>query len=159
MLACTRKAAELAPIHLADNAPEDRPLRLSNPEQVYAALEPCRIRAMQSFPDVKTRFRSGLGARQTLFVVTRLYDSASRTEQVFVAVDSIRPDSIVGRLASELHAVTGFQYRQRLAVHETQVVDWMISMPDGAEEGNLMGKFLDAWQVTGRASTSCTGAA
>ena len=31
---------------------------------------------------------------------------------------------------------------------EGELVDWLITHPDGSEEGNVVGKFLDEWQKT-----------
>ncbi|MBK7538639.1 MAG: hypothetical protein IPI49_25370 [Myxococcales bacterium] len=31
---------------------------------------------------------------------------------------------------------------------EQEVEDWTISRPDGSEEGNVVGKFLDTWHQT-----------
>ena len=31
---------------------------------------------------------------------------------------------------------------------ESELVDWVITHPDGIEEGNVVGKFLDEWQKT-----------
>jgi hypothetical protein len=36
--------------------------------------------------------------------------------------------------------------RASYAFAETEVMDWLISHPDGSEEGNFVGKFLDTYQ-------------
>ena len=70
-------------------------------------------------------------------------------EQVFVAVDHIHDGRVEGRLWSEVTTVAGYRHGQPLALAEADVVDWMISRPDGSEEGNWMGKFIDVYQATG----------
>jgi hypothetical protein len=30
---------------------------------------------------------------------------------------------------------------------ERDLTDWLISKPDGSEEGNVVGKFLDEWKT------------
>jgi hypothetical protein len=34
----------------------------------------------------------------------------------------------------------------RYATAETELLDWLITKPDGTEEGNVVGKFLDTYQ-------------
>ncbi|MET0399737.1 MAG: DUF2314 domain-containing protein [Longimicrobiaceae bacterium] len=113
-------------------------------------LEPCRQKALAVWPEARRRFVSGLPDGQTLFVTARLRDAAGRMEQVFVAVDRIEGSRVAGRLWSDITTVAGYQRGQVLTLQEADVVDWMISRPDGSEEGNWMGKFMDAYQATGR---------
>lgn len=40
----------------------------------------------------------------------------------------------------------GFKKGDKLKVEEKDVLDWTISKPDGTEEGNVIGKFLDTWK-------------
>jgi hypothetical protein len=90
---------------------------------------------------------SNLGTRlpagQSFFAVTRLRDAAGRSEQVFVAVSRIEGGRIYGRIWSRIQNVGGFQWGQPYDFPETELVDWLIAHPDGSEEGNFVGKFLD----------------
>jgi hypothetical protein len=40
----------------------------------------------------------------------------------------------------------GFKRRHRITFSETEMVDWVISKPDGTEEGNVVGNFLDTYE-------------
>jgi hypothetical protein len=39
--------------------------------------------------------------------------------------------------------VSGFKLGQTYTFNESDLIDWFISKPDGSEEGNVVGKFLD----------------
>ena len=80
-----------------------------------------------------------------MFVTMVLTDAAGHREQVFVAVDTIVGPLIVGRIWSEIRAVSGYKTGQRYQLTEDALLDWMFSKPDGSEEGNVVGKFLDRY--------------
>ena len=91
--------------------------------------------------------RSERPAGHAFFVVTQLHDGSGVTEQVFVAVSGIRDGRISGRIASEIMAVKGFKNTDPYSFAESDLVDWSISRPDGTEEGNVVGKFVDEWNA------------
>ena len=64
-------------------------------------------------------------------------------------VDSIAASRIYGRIWNSINIVQGFRYRQSYNFPTSEMVDWLISKPDGSEEGNWAGKFLDAFRLTG----------
>jgi hypothetical protein len=84
--------------------------------------------------------------RQSFFVTVELRDTAGRSEMVFLAVDSLARDSVFGRIWNQIHVVRGYRLRDRHAAPEAEVLDWLITRPDGSEEGNFVGKFLDTYQ-------------
>lgn len=67
---------------------------------------------------------------------------------MFVAVASIKDDRITGRIASNIIRVKGFKNGDPHTFPESELVDWLITHPDGSEEGNVVGKFLDEWHKT-----------
>ena len=137
------------PIYVAPNAPRDQPADLTSQCQWRAlvkTVEPLVAEARRTYPAAKQRYLAGLPPRQTLFITVRLDDSLAHHEQVFVAVDSAIGDRIVGRIASQIDVVRGYRAGQRYVAHEADIVDWLISKPDGSEEGNAVGKFLDTYQ-------------
>jgi hypothetical protein len=85
--------------------------------------------ARASFPAARARFERGLPPRHTFFVSTWLRDSAGRQELVFIEV------------------VRGYAYRQAYTFTVADLVDWMVARPDGSEEGNEVGKFLDTYMA------------
>ena len=42
--------------------------------------------------------------------------------------------------------MSGYRLRQPYTLPDSEVVDWMFSKPDGSEEGNVVGKFLDTYK-------------
>jgi hypothetical protein len=137
------------PVDLAPNAPRDRPAGLTERCQwdtLVRTLDPYVRQARASYPAAKRRFLAGLPPGETFFVTVRLSDSLEHHEQVFVVVDSIIGDRIAGRLWSQVELVRGFHLRQPYVTTEPEIVDWLIAKPDGTEEGNIVGKFLDTYQ-------------
>jgi hypothetical protein len=147
-----RPAAAQRPVELAPNAPQDRAVTATRRCQVAAvkrAIAPIVATARASFPAAAQRFRAGLPERHTFFATTVLRDSDAREEQVFIAVDSIvgQGDStrIAGRIWSQIGVVRGYQFRQPHTFPVADLMDWMIARPDGTEEGNEVGKFLERY--------------
>ena len=139
------------PVHVAPNAPADRPVSATMVCQLAAmeaAAAPYVDEARATYPAARKRFVAGLPPRHTFFVVTRLRDARGRQEQVFVVADSIGGGRIAGRIWSRIAVVEGYQLGQPIVVPEAELVDWMIARPDGAEEGNVVGRFLDTYRPT-----------
>ena len=137
-------------IYVAPNAPKDKPVNAGadQTEQIEAAIKPYIEKAKTTYPQAKARFLSGLPPKHTFFVTTRLYDSSKHFEQVFIAVKEIKDGRISGVIASEIHLVSGYREGDAYSFPESELIDWTISKPDGTEEGNFVGNFLDSYQVT-----------
>ena len=95
-----------------------------------------------------TREATILPAGCSFFVVTDIRDGSGTSEQVFIAIVSIKDGRITGRIASDIIGVKGFKNGDPFSLAESELVDWLITHPDGHEEGNVVGKFLDEWQKT-----------
>ena len=136
-------------VYIAPNAPKDKPVSAgaSQVDQMEAAMKPYIEKAKATYPQAKARFLSGLPPRHTFFITTRLYDSSKRVEQVFIAVNEIKDGQISGIIASEIHLVSGYRGGDAYSFPESALIDWTISKPDGTEEGNFVGNFLDTYQV------------
>jgi hypothetical protein len=89
---------------------------------------------------------AGLPAGQSFFVTTRIHDRHGRLEQVFVAVHEISDSVIGGLIWSEIGVVEGYALGQPYSFEESKLLDWLIAHPDGSEEGNFVGKFLDSYE-------------
>jgi len=140
------------PVEVAPNAPKDRPVSAALQCQFEAlrrAIAPLSAAGRASFPAARERFERGLPPHNTFFVSTWLRDSGGREELVFVAVDSVtgtRDDArIAGRIWSQIELVQGYSDRQPYTFPVANLVDWMIARPDGTEEGNEVGKFMDTY--------------
>ena len=143
-----RTAGAQRPIDLPPNAPADKPKSVNAScllDAMNQAMAPYVAQARASYPAARERFRAGLPRGYTFFVTTRLHDAAGRVEQVFVVVDSIADGVIAGRIASRINVVREFRYGQPYTFPEADLVDWMVSRPDGSEEGNVVGNFLDGY--------------
>jgi hypothetical protein len=134
---------------LASNAPRDRPVRVAaqSPEEAHAKLQaliaPYVAEARATYPEAKRRYLAGLAPGETFFVTCVLRDGAGLFEQVFLLVDHIEAGVITGRIWSEIETVHEFRRGDAHRVTEGEIVDWLISEPDGTEQGNFVGKFLD----------------
>ena len=134
---------------LAENAPKDRPAHVSNEEakkNFEEAIAPYVAKARATMPEARDRFKKGLARGEVLFVTVRIHDPEGRFEQVFVEVKSWQDESITGLLATFPTTVTGHKEGEKLTINEKDVYDWTISKPDGSEEGNVVGKFLDTYR-------------
>jgi len=134
--------------HLAPNAPKDRPLGLDSVRwaRLDSAIAPLVAQARLSYPAAKQRYLAGLPSGHTFFLTTRLRDNVGNLEQVFIAVDSIRGTRVFGRIWSDITVVQDYHHGESYSFAEAQIIDWLISKPDGTEEGNLVGKFMDTYR-------------
>ncbi|HVU50218.1 MAG TPA: hypothetical protein VHL80_06010 [Polyangia bacterium] len=134
---------------LSPDAPADRPFHVAgkSPAEALASwralIAPYVEKAWATYPDAKRRYLAGLPPGETFFVTTILADSAGRFEQVFILVDRIEDGVVTGRIFSDVATVHGFKPQDVYRFKESEIVDWLISKPDGSEEGNLVGKFID----------------
>src|SRR5687768_11448800 len=137
-------------IYIAPNAPKDKPVDAAGSEvqRILAAIKPYIEKARSTYPQARVRFVNGLPPKHTFFVTTRLYDSSKRFEQVFIAVKEIKDGRISGVIASEVRLVSGYQEGDSYSFPESELIDWTISKPDGTEEGNFVGNFLDSYKPT-----------
>jgi uncharacterized protein YegJ (DUF2314 family) len=108
-----------------------------------ALITPQVEKAKATYPAAKGRYLAGLPSQQTFFVTTLLRDPQGHFEYVFIVVQRIAEQRVTGRIATQVNLVRGYRGGDTVTVPDTEVLDWMISKPDGSEEGNLVGKFLD----------------
>lgn len=142
LAACDSAHDEPLP-RLSDQAPRDRQVQVDH--DVQSQLERLSELSRAELPEVRDRFLRGLPADHHLYVTTRLRDA--RTEEiVFVHVRAWDdPERIDGVLDSDV-VVSGYHRGQPLDVRTADVFDWTISRPDGTEEGNRVGRYLDEHQ-------------
>lgn len=133
---------------LAPNAPVDKgqPVKSEQQKAFEDAIKPYVEKALKTYPEAKARFLAGLPAKNFFFVTTRLHDSAGHWEQVFIAVKEIKDGIVTGLIASDIDVVSGYKAGDKYSFPESELIDWTISKPDGTEEGNFVGKFLDNYK-------------
>lgn len=135
---------------LSKDAPPDKPALATTTDEVermHKAMEPYVQEARKTYPAAKAKFLKGLPPGEHFFITTRLSDSEARVEQVFIAVSSIKEGTVHGIIYSDVQIVSGFSFKQPYSFPESDMVDWLITKPDGSEEGNFVGKFLDTYAV------------
>jgi uncharacterized protein YegJ (DUF2314 family) len=130
----------------ADGAGETGPV---NGAIYDRAIAPYVAKARATYPGAKKRFLAGLPPGYTFSVWIRLVQLPSkgkrgRFEDVFVTVDTIKNSKVTGRIANIPDNVTNYHEGQQITVPEAEVRNWVIVRPDGSEEGNYVGKFLEA---------------
>lgn len=131
---------------LSANAPTDKPHNLKGTDQLdkYDELiAPYVKKAQKTLPKARKKYSKGLKEGQAFFLTTRIYDADGNYEQIFVRVTKWGNNIISGKIANQLNTVKGFAFGQLIEFPETAILDWLITNPDGSEEGNFIGKFLD----------------
>jgi hypothetical protein len=127
------------------NAPKDQVLPIPRQSDAeHADYQALIDRARAGLPAVRRRFRDGLPAGQRLFVTTLLRSPGDRAEQLFVQVVDWNDDrGPRGVIASQVANTPGVRFGDSTMVLESAILDWTVSGPDGSEEGNLLGKYLE----------------
>ncbi len=117
----------------------------SSPKEILAgyddAIAPYVAKGRATFPAVKKRFLAGSLAGSKLLVRVRLRQ-ANKVEESFVEVRSIRNGTITGNIDS-IDILTNYRKGQGITIPENEIKDWVIQYPSGAQEGNVVGKFLN----------------
>ena len=134
-------------VYLSPDAPKDQNKTATKDEaaKMEEAIKPYVEKARKSYPDAKKRFLAGLPPKQTFFITTRLHDDKGHFEQVFIAVKEIKDGRIKGLIWSDIMFISGYKHGDSYSFPESELIDWTISKPDGSEEGNFVGKFLDTY--------------
>ena len=129
---------------LAPNAPVDKPVS-ADATKMDRAIAPYVEQARKSWPGARKRYLAGLPKGEILFITVQLHEG-EKMEQCFLRVLKIDKGQIVGTIATELISLKKLHNGDPVTVKEAELVDWMIARPDGSEEGNVVGKFLDTWK-------------
>jgi uncharacterized protein YegJ (DUF2314 family) len=127
------------------NAIKDEPVAASTSaerDELERAIAPYVERARKSYPQAKKRYLAGLPTGHRFAVLTKLH-SPGRVEAVFVTVSGIKGEQITGHIDSDVRGVAEYKSGDSYSLSERDILDWVIVRPDGGEDGNLVGKFLD----------------
>jgi hypothetical protein len=129
------------------NAPVDKPFQATSEQFVEynKAIAPYVAKARATYPAAKARFLAGLPPGYSFAVRVRLKDSKGRREDSFLTVNKISGGKITGRLES-VTLLRNYKTGQTISVKEGEIDNWVIVRPDGTEEGNYVGKFLDHYK-------------
>lgn len=144
------REASASPPAAADSphAVADKPVSLTAPgrEKLDAAIALYVTQAKASYPQARSRFLAGLPSGERFFAVTRVGGGDGKWEQAFIRVRSIADGKITGTISSKMSTVTSYHLGDPYEFAESDLVDWVIVKPDGSEEGNVVGKFLDGYK-------------
>ena len=124
----------------------ERPAEAAQMAALEKAIAPYVAKAKASYPTAKLRFLRGLPQGEKFFVTTRLRDLDGTFEQVFILVARIDGNRISGKISSQIMLVKSFHSGQSFSFDDAELLDWVITKPDGTEEGNFVGKFLDTYK-------------
>jgi hypothetical protein len=129
--------------------PPDKPKHVEGAQQASdldRAIAPYVAKARKTYPAAKKKFLAGLPPQYLFSLTTKLWDrSHTKFEIVFVVADKISDGKVTGHLATHTKQPVGYNYGDRITFPESEVMDWTIVHPDGTEEGNVVGKFLDTY--------------
>jgi len=128
--------------------PPDTPYKMRTLKQRDAydkAIAPYIARSRATYPEAKKRFLAGLPAGYRFSVRTRLTDPDGAIEDSFLRVETIENGKITGLLGA-VDFVHSYKEGQRITIPESKIDNWVIVRPDGTEEGNYVGKFLDHYK-------------
>ena len=140
--------SSLVSVAAQNNAAQDKPVSV-NAEQrkkFEDAIAPFVKKARETLPEAKKKYQTGLPKDHIFYVTINLYDPAKNCEQVFVRVTSWNAETIHGIIDSKPSIIRNHSKGEKLTCQESEVLDWTISKPDGTEEGNFVGKFLDTYK-------------
>lgn len=130
---------------VASNAPADKATTLKADEagDYLALIEKASAEALKTLPEAKNRFLKNHKADEAFFLTINLKEGNS-VERVFVRVTKWSGDKIGGTIANEIVGLTNYKQGQEIEFSESEIMDWTFSKPDGTEDGNYIGKALDA---------------
>jgi len=134
---------------LSKNAPTDQPVNFKDSVQIAnftKLIKPYTEKALKTLPGAKKKFLKGLPSGEAFFLTTRIYDNKNHFEQIFVRVINWNDELVQGSIANEISLVEGYEFGQIIKFPESDIIDWLITKPNGGEEGNFVGKYLDSLQ-------------
>jgi hypothetical protein len=109
------------------------------------AIAPYIAKARTTYPEAKKRFLAGLPSGYRFSVRTRLSDPDGKVEDSFLQIEKIEDGKITGVLGA-VDLLHSYKEGQRITISEDKIDNWVIVRPDGTEEGNYVGKFLDHYK-------------
>jgi hypothetical protein len=130
--------------------PKDKPVQAESAHQVTdieRAIQPYLAKARKTYPAARKRFFAGLPPKYLFSLTTKLWDrSHTKFEVVFVVAEQIKNGTVTGHLATHTQQPVGYNFGDHISFPESEVMDWTIVHPDGTEEGNVVGKFMDTYK-------------
>jgi hypothetical protein len=112
-------------------------------EQLNGLLpEMPRKEAKRTLPQLRQRYQRGLPTGTTCYLTATVLNESATPELLVVEVATWQAGQVTGRimrLSPEGRAIAG----TAVNFEEAAILDWLILRPNGMEEGNFIGKYLD----------------
>jgi len=126
--------------------PIDRPVYAKGSEikRLYKKMEPYIKKARATYPEAKKRWQNTLPEGHYFFLVTRIRDQKGVEEQVFISVHEIKHGIVKGFIFNKPSYVSGYRFKQAYSFPENELIDWVITKPNGEQDGNFVGKYLES---------------
>jgi len=97
--------------------------------------------ARKTFPEARRQFVAARSPGATFLVIVLLRDGDGHFQMSFMSVEGVDAGTITGRISSEPSIVHGFHLNDGYRVAQTEILDWLVTMADGSEKGNFVGRF------------------
>ena len=127
------------------NGPADIPRQWGT--EFERLRQPYVEKARKTYPEAKERFQAGL-PKGYRFFVTVDFQEHNVHENGFLQVRQIAKGMVTAIVATKFQKITSPRYAESIVIPETRILDWTITSPNGSEEGNYVGKFLDEYYKT-----------
>ncbi|TGD81768.1 hypothetical protein [Hymenobacter wooponensis] len=101
-----------------------------------------RKEAKRTLPQLRQRYQRGLQAGTTCYLTANVLNESATPEPLVVEVAAWQAGQVTGRivrLSPEGRTIAG----ALVTFEETVILDWLLLRPNGTEEGNYVGKYLD----------------
>jgi hypothetical protein len=143
---CVSCAAR-SPERNSSHPPEDQPIHCESDGVAHLSdlIQSYVEEARNTYPTARLKWELGLPNGHRFLITTRFWHSENHFEQVFVRVSDIEFGTIYGHIANEPMG-PGFKIWDSYEFSESELLDWTIQHPDGTEEGNVVGKFIDRYR-------------
>jgi uncharacterized protein YegJ (DUF2314 family) len=120
------------------------PKHIRNISSDSPAMIAARDRAAKALPAVKRRFQAGLRPGETLTVKHGFPTRNGGHEYMWIVVNTWKGSLLTGQLANDPQLRTDLRPGQKIYLYDSDVIDWMLSFPDGRTEGNFTGAVATA---------------
>lgn len=129
--------------------PKDNSLKISdgNRDEFTQILAPYEEMAKRTFSDVKKKFIAGVYQKEyrILQVQITFTGKDGRKEMPFVKVFSCKGDLFKGIINNDMNLIQEFAYGDIVSFMQHEIVNWVVQDAKGHEEGNFVGKAIDAY--------------
>lgn len=135
----------LAALCVCGHAVEDQFAGMTPELQKF--INPYIDKAKATFPAVKQKYIAGDYVREnrSMYVQIDLTGKDGTKEMAFIRVIWCAGAKFQGILANEMYFVNEYTNGDTLSFGENQVVNWVVADAEGREEGNYVGKAIDAY--------------